>query len=180
METGTIGEGLRQLIGNMKIPYYVCAADTAPKIDTFPTIVIQNTHPSPLVGEHWISWWALSDLRCEMFDSYGLPITEYPYVKFPCKYIVKDNTRQIQSDESNYCGIWSLRFAHDKAKGKSFDQFMNQWSVRQQYNVVNDKSVLRWIMNKTDIFAPHKVYKTSCVNQTCLTYNDFKRRRNCN
>lgn len=176
MDTISIKEALRQLVGHMDIPYYVCAADTAPKIDKFPTIVIQNSDPIDRPGEHWLAWWAVSDLRCEFFDSFGLPYVEYPHLDFPIKYIVQDNTKQLQSNESNYCGIWSVRFAHDKTKGLTFHHFMNQWTSLQKE--INDRIILKWFMRNTTMFPPQKVYD-SCKNQTCISYDEFKKRRNC-
>ena len=176
METASIKEALKQLIGHLDIPYYVCAADRPPKIKQFPSIVIQNTDPYIKGGEHWIAWWVLPGGRCEYFDSFGFPIQEYEHIKDPCKKIVHDNTHQLQSDDNNVCGMWCVRFAHDKAKGMTFNQFMKQWKHPHQSNEINDKKILKWFIQNTTMFAPDRMYN----NQTCISYNDYKSRNNCN
>ena len=177
MDTASIKEALKQLIGHLDIPYYVCAADTHPKLGQYPAIVIQNINPYAKGGEHWISWWAKSKDRCEYFDSFGFPVQEYPHLKFPYKYIEHDNTLQLQSNDNNVCGIWCVRFAHDKAKGMTFNQFIKQWKHPHQSNEYNDKKILKWFIKNTFIIAPGRTYNN---NQTCISYNDYKNRKNCN
>lgn len=177
MNTSALKEGLHQLIGEKSIPYFVCSADNVTEIanfDKFPTVVIQNIDPADEKGTHWICWWVLSEMRSEYFDSFGLPITEYEDVKFPIKYIVHDNTRQIQSNESNYCGVWCLRFASDRSKGKSFGKFMEQWRYSGKYNEVHDRQIYKWIYQNTFMFKPETCYDRSYKNQTCCNYNDLK------
>jgi len=167
MNTSALRVGLEQLIGD-RVPYFITSADNLidiVKYDQFPFLIIQNTDPAHKPGAHWIAWWVLSKKRCEYFDTFGKPLHYYPHVICPSTYIEWDNTRQLQNDESNYCGVWCLRFAYDKSRGLSFMQFVNQWSLNTKYN---DIKLMKWIKNNTFLFKPDHVYSNNTQNnQSC-------------
>ena len=51
----------------------VSPIDRLPKVIMFPAALIANTQPSDQEGEHWVSFYLLSERERDFFDSYGHP-----------------------------------------------------------------------------------------------------------
>ena len=163
MNTSSLEHALETLVGN-KIPWFVVAADEAVEavlLKKFPIIVIQNTRKRSHEGEHWICWFILSHTCAEVMDSFGLAIRNYPEVLPPVKLVVKENCRQLQSDKSNYCGLWCLRFAYERSLGHSFEHFISLFSSNKLYN---EWKLLHWTFKHLPMFKPDKKYKKNREN----------------
>ena len=167
MNTSALYTALGELIGN-KIPYYVVAADTADEIalDTYPTIVIQNTDLFKDDGQHWLAWYVLSPQRCEFWDSYGLPFYHYKQVRFPVKYIVRENCEKIQADDSRFCGLYCLNFVYERSVGLSYSLFLSKYSKNLH---CNDVITYDWSKRMLPHMDLEKIYGTWCKNQTCVS-----------
>jgi len=163
MNTGALKKDMKLLVGN--IPYFVVAADESVDFDIFPYFVIQNTDTKYEPGSHWITWYVLSQRRCEYFDSFGYPFYHYPNLKCPSDYIVCDNTRQLQSDDSNYCGVWSLRYAYDRSRGISCHNFIRQWGNNPY---CNDSKLINWAVSRGLILDAESEKNQSCCNLKIL------------
>ena len=167
MNTSALSVALSQLLGP-NANYVVCAADTAEQViemNRFPIYCIQNTDPISSPGQHWIAWIIHSKTKAEMFDSFGAPWWSYPAVRIPVKYVTEENRIQLQSDESNYCGLWCLRYLHDRYQGRSYRQFLSQFGKNFMYN---DFKILKWSQKALFMFNPSTIYDKSLKNQTCI------------
>ena len=167
MNTSALTTALSQLLGR-NANYLVCAADTAEEVietDRFPIYVIQNTDPISQPGQHWIAWIIHSKTHAEMFDSFGAAWWSYPALRIPVKYVTEENCRQLQSDESNYCGLWCLRYLHDRYHGCTYSQFLAQFGHNVMYN---DFKVMKWSKKALFMFNPSTIYNKSLKNQKCV------------
>ena len=69
---------------------------------------------------------------CEVFDSYGLPLSTYKNPKLQAwlaqwkEVIFSDMT--IQALDSQTCGHYVLMFLKAKAHGSTFQDFLAQWN----------------------------------------------------
>ena len=123
----------------------VFASDQLPKEKDNQTrsayIVNVDTHDEP--GSHWISIF-VEENRCQVFDSYGLPLPWYkpsPFVKWVftrCKD-VSSNKGQLQATDSNTCGHYALFYLFTRARGKTLEAFLSPYENRQ--HVDNDHKI---------------------------------------
>lgn len=99
-----------------------------------PLLVISNTEPSWLSGKHWVAFCFPENDLPEFFDSYGHPPIFYTpdFVSFlklnssTGGYVF--NQWQLQSFNSNVCGLYCILYALSKYKNLSFVNFLNQFS----------------------------------------------------
>lgn len=173
MNTSALEVALQKVVGS-KMPWYIVSANNAAKrveFDKFPIIVIQNTRGEHHRGEHWIAWLITSQETTEMMDSFGQPVSSYPFVKFPVKNITKQNRRPLQSESSNYCGLYCLHFAYHRSLGRSFESFI---SLYGQNRLHNDWKILNWTFKHLPLFKPDKCYKKDGKNQKCIRKCDVE------
>ena len=91
----------------------VFAFDTLPsRITRYPSAFIVNTEPIHLPGKHWIAIIIYSPWKAEFFDSLGHTPSHYGFDRFifSNSFSVNSVNRQIQSKESDYCGLYVLFF----------------------------------------------------------------------
>ena len=87
---------------------------------------IVNADPEGQPGEHWLAIWTQNRV-CEVFDSYGLPLSSYQNLKLQAWFtqwkevITSDHT--LQAMDSHTCGHCALLFLRAKSKHHSFEDF---------------------------------------------------------
>ena len=82
---------------------------------------------------------------------------------FPAKALAKlvFNNKKMQSNFSNFCGLYSLFFLHQRFKGVSMNQIVNTFSAFNVY--LNDSYIIQFISRTFG-----NCVKNECVyNQTC-------------
>ena len=138
MDTFKIKEDLQYLFNRcgLNVSVYVLAADEAIDRDklVYPIAVVQNSQALGTVGMHWISWFIATDDDCgEYFDSFGLPIWNYPEIKSPVRYLVKENCYPLQSLFSSVCGQFCIYFLFNRASGVSYQKILEKFKSKR-YN----------------------------------------------
>ena len=131
--------------------YYVgvYAADTLPKTPWYrcPQAYIVNTDPKHRSGRHWIALWTDGDI-IQLMDSYGLPLAAHqtPHLQTWLRKhfkVVESNTKSLQALDSATCGHYALKFLIERSEGRTFNQFLSQFTGRDY--VKNDRKVARWM-----------------------------------
>ena len=104
---------------------------------------IMNTDPHDKPGQHWLACWIEAPSKCEVFDSYGLPLKFY---KDPSLHHwwnqfanITRSGQSIQSLQSQACGHYCIQYLKAKARGVSFIDFLAQWDRKDLVN--NDVKV---------------------------------------
>ena len=80
--------------------------------------LLVNSAPSGTEGQHWLAIFRDDkDDVLEIFDTYGLPLDTYPLLKETLlrmetnrNTLVRRNEGQLQSDQSDGCGLYCLLF----------------------------------------------------------------------
>ena len=103
---------------------------------------IVNTDPAGEPGQHWLGLWTEQN-KCEVFDSYGLPLHVYTNPELhqwwgQWKYLTR-SYMTLQAMESQTCGHYALFFLKARAQGRSYQEFLSQWSCDNL--VLNDHKV---------------------------------------
>ena len=105
--------------------------------------IIVNTDPSFLPGQHWVVFYRNKEGLLEFFDSFGnLPgyytIDFQMFVNRNCvkKYYIL-NPNQIQSNDSNICGLYCLLFYVSVVKNQEFNDFLLQFDNNTYLNDVH-------------------------------------------
>ena len=106
------------------------------------TAYIVNTDPAGQPGQHWLALWTHGDV-CEVFDSYGLPLSTYTQPDLQrwfkqWKHVVQ-NQDTLQALDSQTCGHYALMFLKTRARGFSMQDFLARW--RGDNLVLNDHLV---------------------------------------
>ena len=107
---------------------------------------IVNTDPAGEPGEHWLAIWTKENV-CEVFDSYGLPLSTYSNPDLQrwfaqWKYVVQ-NQDTLQALASQTCGHYALMYLKNRARGYTMQEFLSQW--RGDNLVLNDYRVTQEI-----------------------------------
>ena len=103
---------------------------------------IVNTDPAGEPGQHWLGLWTEQN-KCEVFDSYGLPLHVYTNPELhqwwdQWKYLTRSDMT-LQAMDSQTCGHYALFFLKARAQGRSYQEFLSQWSCDNL--VLNDHKV---------------------------------------
>ena len=103
---------------------------------------IVNTVPAGEPGQHWLGLWTEQN-KCYVFDSYGLSLHVYTNPDLhqwwsQWKYLTRSDIT-LQSMDSQTCGHYALFFLKARAQGKSYQDFLAQWSCDNL--VLNDHKV---------------------------------------
>jgi hypothetical protein len=99
-----------------------------------PLLIVCNTDPSWLPGKHWIAFYFPKNDLPEFFDSFGHPPNFFTldfalFLKLNSpngSYLF--NQWQLQSSNSNLCGLYCILYALSKYKKQSFVNFLKQFS----------------------------------------------------
>jgi len=151
-----------QLLGESVVDYYVLAKDQIQEIifRGKPICVIVNTMNwnEKKVG-HWIALYYKIQIDgtfcCEAFDSYGECLESYELN--PCMPVSTENKLELQSSNTEVCGIWCLIYLLYKCRGKSMKQFQ---ALFTQDSTSNDTQVVK--MFKAEL------NRVGARNQSCV------------
>jgi len=108
-------------------------------IDTLPNetgLMISNTDPQHLPGEHWIAIYISPDRsRGEYFDSFGREPkpTFSTYMNEHCSNWIY-NKRQLQSVVSRFCGFYCVCYCIYRSKGYDMQKFVNNFTTDTGFN----------------------------------------------
>ena len=111
---------------------------------------------------------------CEVFDSYGLPLSNYKNPQLQARFkqwkevITSDHT--LQAMDSHTCGHYALLFLKAKDRNQSFLEFLTQWNSHNL--VLNDRRVGEKIQRliKTELSRKELNCKQSNVSRCSFCY----------
>ena len=126
---------------------------------------IVNTDPAGQPGKHWLAIWTHGHV-CEVFDSYGLPLSTYKDPTLQAWFNQWDELRRseqtLQAMDSFTCGHYALFFLKARARHVSFRDFLAQWHSHNL--VLNDRRVAEQLQRLIKIEVTE--YKQSNVNRS--------------
>ena len=144
--------------------YGIYSCDLIPETFLFyPCFIIVNTHSSNERGEHWLVFFYISPSYVEIFDSLGFNIHSnlhfFNYIKKNLSGSdINFNTKQLQSSNSDLCGLHALYFLFYKCKtkkslsvilklyyteNKDFNDCLVFQKVKKHYNISNQINNLK-------------------------------------
>lgn len=129
---------------NKKFYYGIFPIDRLPIVNKFPTCLIINNQSSYQEGEHWIAIYFDKHKNASFFDSFAKSPSYYGLKSYLKKFSnnVQINKKRIQSNFSNYCGLYCVFFLIYKLKGRSMFYFQNLFKNNPNKN---DKMFNKWI-----------------------------------
>lgn len=118
---------------------YVCAKDQLINIKSCDFAVVCNNESSYLSGQHWLAFYKSKGQKyIDFFDSFGLPIEFYglEFISFINSHggFVRYNNEQLQSNLSNYCGMYCLYFLFHRHAGVTFVNILNNFNLNKKSN----------------------------------------------
>lgn len=147
----------------------VLPCDYLPKtpLRTLPSMVLINTDPSGLPGQHWLAIYINDDSVACFFDSFG---NKPDYQGF--HPVIKDflninstkvlhSTVQVQDFSSDTCGQHCVFFLYHMSKGFDYDYVMKLYT----YDLIkNDKMVSTFVKKLKHVPCNNNVFKCiQCV-----------------
>lgn len=146
------------------IPYDYLPIEPLRKL---PSVVILNTHPSGMPGEHWLAIYINENSVGCFFDSFG---NSPDYQGFPSeiKDFLNRNSKevqhsivQVQDFSSDTCGQHCLFFLYHMAKGFDYDYVLKMYS---DDFIKNDKKVKTFLKKLKQKQCNENVFKCiQCV-----------------
>lgn len=143
----------------------VFAADQLPLPSTFPSGFIANTDNRLKEGRHWCSFYFQNSNTVEYFDSYGKPLNYFNsyFPKYASQFsTLVVNNKQLQSVNSDVCGMYCLYFLLQRMNGVSFYNVVHSFS---DYYECNDSFVYNYISS----MFPYCTRNFCFNNQICKT-----------
>ena len=150
-------------------PYFrgVFPADSLPPVSNKPVnAYIVNTDLAGQPGEHWLAIWT-HGRTCEVFDSYGLPLSTYKDATLQAwlnqwdELISSEQT--MQAMDSFTCGHYALFFVKARARHTSFRDFLAQWHSHNL--VLNDRRVAEQLQRLIKIeVTEHDQSNVNCTS----------------
>lgn len=130
-------------------PYFegVFASDQLEDIVLRPKLIIANTEPSTMKGEHWIAFFTNGE-TVDVFDSLGKKLSSYQFGSdlsdFTKKFAKNVNivSTRLQPSNSNICGNLCLYFAYWRCLGESLESIVA--TIRQ----TEKNKILKFVENK--------------------------------
>lgn len=147
----------------------VFAADQLPRGKmNRPYGFIANTDVHSKQGRHWCAFFCDSQGDIDFFDSFGRSLetnsTYFDHWIQKRSHNVRVNTQQLQSDESNVCGLYCILFLRNRLLGLTMVEFIDRF----------DKSDL--VENDTFVYELLSKAYPCCIkndvdypNQTCCS-----------
>ena len=111
----------------------VFASDRLPSLCDSKTAMVVNIDPYNSPGSHWVCMY-IENGKGEFFDSYG----EYPYVHSFINFLNRNckswtfNRVDLQAIDSDVCGHYCIHFLSERARGKSMEEIVAQFSVNNK------------------------------------------------
>ena len=126
----------------------VLACDQLPKnhVCKFPAMLVVNTHPSNMPGEHWLAIYISKNKHGYFFDSFGNPPDNFPaeinnFVMKNCT-VMSYSRRQVQDTNATTCGQHCVFFLCHVQKGMPYTQLINMYGSNL---VCNDAMVCQFV-----------------------------------
>jgi len=118
----------------------VLAYDELPKKVKWPSCYIINTDIRSKPGTHWLAVYYNKNGMAEFFDSFAMGPEFYKLADYLLKTSKSCifNTLQIQSLDSDYCGIYAVLFILFRCKKVSFRDFLLNFNLD---TFKNDKEI---------------------------------------
>lgn len=132
----------------------IFASDQLENIVLKPRLLIANTQPAHLSGEHWIAFFFEGN-QVDVFDSLGKELLSYPSARFDMLNFVKrfasvckSPKYRTQPPNSNICGQMCLYFAYYRTLGYSLDMILEKMQniqmvlrfIRKQFKITDSKN----------------------------------------
>lgn len=147
----------------------VLPCDYLPKepLKKLPSMVILNTHPSGLPGQHWLAIYINEEGVGCFFDSFGnkpdyqgFPSIIKNFLKLNSKEIQHSNV-QVQDFTSDTCGQHCVFFLYHMTKGFDYDYVLKMYSDDL---IKNDKKVSTFVKRLKQTNCNENVFKCiQCV-----------------
>ena len=138
----------------------VFSIDTLKNIEVKPELIICNTDPSYLPGEHWVLFFFEKD-SVDFYDSLGKDISYYgPEFSIFIKNFTnnfKQCVGRTQPYKSSLCGLYCLYYAYAKCIGKSMEEIVIEMS--------NSNLIIDFV--KKHFLISQKNYNC-CLLQNCV------------
>lgn len=163
---------LRDKLILKNIHTYVCAKDQLSNITTCDFAVICNNEYSFEKGQHWLAFYKSKHQKyVDFFDSFGLPIEFYgkefnTFIEYHGGF-VRYNNKQLQSNNSNYCGEYCLYFLFKRNSGILFGNIFKSFSSN---NKTNDKIVNSFVIDLTATHVDMHINDHNSVSCSCKNY----------
>lgn len=141
----------------------VFPSDKLPQmIDKYPCGFVANTDPSSEPGTHWVAFYFSSEQKGEFFDSYGQSPHYYKnsFGDFLKSHKWEFNTRKLQSDWSDVCGLYCIFYLSHRARGHSMNKIVQLFT---NDTMLNDAKVSQFVKSHFRVLLT----KYSNVNQCC-------------
>jgi len=165
------------------IPNYVCASDQLQLVNSKQFAIITNTEPSVSGGSHWVCFLKRDNSSTvEFFDSYGIAVKYYGhyFLQFISKfYKIEQCFSQIQSYNSNVCGMYCLYFLYMRQQ-KSYNDVLKVFNLKARNN--NDLIVRQFVANiEFPVFSNcEQMCWSQCkLNSDALSSVCFQRSKHC-
>ncbi len=118
---------------------YVCAKNELINVKSNDFAIVCNNESSNESGQHWLAFYKSKNQKyIDFFDSFGLPIefSGAEFVSFINYHggFVRYNNEQLQSNLSNYCGIYCLYFLFQRHAGVAFVNILKTFNSNQKSN----------------------------------------------
>jgi hypothetical protein len=107
----------------------------------FPSCFIANIAPAASLGEHWVVVTFDYNAKCNYFCSFA----RYPnrsFINFLADYDWQRTTKQLQSDDSTYCGEYCVGFLHFYCRNVSMQQFLSLFTTNY---FENDQKIVNFV-----------------------------------
>ena len=141
-----------------------CDQLSSHKVRKPPAMLIVNTHPSDMPGEHWLAIYFTKQNQGYFFDSFGNPPDSAKFSPEIFTYLVENcgdvyySRSQVQNNYSTTCGQHCIFFLCHIQRGIPFTRVLNMYSGNL---ACNDAMVCKFV---------NKIQPTSCrgYNFTCV------------
>lgn len=139
MDSIHISQCLSYLLKNTNTTYTVIARDQLPFVSLLrlPLCICVNTDLSSNKGLHWVGYYVKiyrGKTIGYFFDSYHNYYTFYNFK--PSFSVIGSNTKVLQPQDSDTCGLWVVAWLYHMSQGKSVKSFDSEFTSNLKHNDV--------------------------------------------
>lgn len=142
-------------------PYFsgIYSYDTILLIKKKPKLILCNTDPSYMKGEHWVLFYFCRNNTVEFFDPLGKSLKFYGnnFVKFIMKFVKYycSIKKGVQPIKSSSCGKYCLYYAFLRCKGYKMGNIVR--------TIPNVSIVSKCVKNKFNICFTENCFENNCI-----------------
>lgn len=137
----------------------------------FPAMLVVNTHPSNMPGEHWLAIYITKQKHGYFFDSFGNPPNSDKFPSEIYRYLVENcadvyySQRQVQNNYSTTCGQHCVFFLCHIQRGIPFTRMLNMYSA----NLARNDAMVCKFVNKIQpsVCRGYNFTCVQCSNMLC-------------